>query len=490
MKSELWNFPIQEEVKNEGTIDGNSGKMSAMEPDEITIIVVAGKGLQGKKQGRHKFSVIFGVGNRKYRTCVVKDPGGCPEWNEESVIQVNNVADQVFLIVTEKEDILGQINIPVATLLGPPGRVMKQPLQSHKKCPSPKGELIYQCFVSKYRPSFFPYSSTPKRTSTPNVYDKHRNGMTSSPIMRHKHEKRRGSTALQTLNKKFSKSIHDLFSFARSPTQDDEDKNVSNLSNGRASSIGSGLNNAGKLPIIHSVTPSEALIDGGTRVTIEGKNLGLSKADIMELLICEVDHADYVEFESSSRIFLKIKPSTAGIGDIILETESGGIGTLKNGFTYVDPNAPSTPSLTESDSCSSNTRFSIGDEELSNNVIVPPSPKVPRSPKQKMSVTLPDGEGNNDSDGKSKKTFLKHIRRASEGHALFQSKGPVQAVVPQVNMESLKAEIARLKKENEQIDVLKEEIETLKNDKKDMKVYIDKLVAKVITHCPEALATM
>ncbi|XP_052102508.1 uncharacterized protein LOC127736050 isoform X2 [Mytilus californianus] len=465
--------------------------MAATEPDEITIIVVAGKGLQGKKQGRHKFSVIFGVGNRKYRTCVVKDADGCPEWNEESVIQVNNVADQVFLIVTEKEDILGQINIPVTTLLGPPGRVMKNPLQSHKKCPSPKGELIYQCFVSKYRPSFFPNSSTPKHTSIPNVYDKHRNGMTSSPIMRHKHEKRRGSTALQTLNKKFSKSIHDLFSFARSPTQDNDDKNVSNLSNGRSSSIGSGMNNAGKLPIIHSVTPSDALIDGGTRVTIEGKNLGLSKADIMELLICEVDHADYVEFESSSRIFLKIKPSTAGIGDIILETESGGIGTLKNGFTYVDPNAPSSPSVTgdESDTSSSNTRFSIGDEELSNNVITPASPKVPKSPKVKMCVTLPDVDRNNDSDGKSKKHFLKHIRRASEGHVLFQSKGPVQAVVPQVNIESLQAEIARLKKDNKQIDVLKDEIESLKNDKKDMKVYIDKLVAKVITHCPEALAT-
>lgn len=36
--------------------------------------------------GRHKYSVIFGVGNRKYRTCIVKDPEGCPEWNEESVM--------------------------------------------------------------------------------------------------------------------------------------------------------------------------------------------------------------------------------------------------------------------------------------------------------------------------------------------------------------------------------------------------------------------
>lgn len=35
----------------------------------------------------------------------------------------------------------------------------------------------------------------------------------------------------------------------------------------------------------------------------------------------------------------------------------------------------------------------------------------------------------------------------------------VQAVVPQVNIESLQAEVAQLKKENEQIYLLKEEIE-------------------------------
>ena len=36
----------------------------------------------------------------------------------------------------------------------------------------------------------------------------------------------------------------------------------------------------------------------------------------------------------------------------------------------------------------------------------------------------------------------------------------VRAVVPQVNIESLQAEVAQLKKENEQIDLLKEEIES------------------------------
>lgn len=297
--------------------------------------------------------------------------------------QVNNSLDQAFFIVTEKEDIIGQINIPVTTLQGPPGKVIKSPLQPHKKCPNPKGELIYQCFVSKFRPSFFPVVSTPK-CNTLNAHERHKNGMTASPILRNKHDKRK-SNAFQTLNKKFSKSIHSLFSFARSPTQEeDENKNVSNTqaNNTRSSSVGSGLDTTGKIPIIHSVTPIEGPIEGGTRVRIEGKNLGLSKADIMELLICECDHADYVEFESSSRIFLKTKPSSAGIGDIMLETESGGIGSLKNCFRYIDPNAPEPPPVVSDDSQdTNNTRFSIGDEDIKQAIPIPTSPKI------KMSVS-------------------------------------------------------------------------------------------------------
>jgi hypothetical protein len=45
-----------------------------------------------------KFSVIFGVGSRKYRTCVVKDPNGCPEWNEESVMYVKYMLKKDFCL--------------------------------------------------------------------------------------------------------------------------------------------------------------------------------------------------------------------------------------------------------------------------------------------------------------------------------------------------------------------------------------------------------
>lgn len=57
------------------------------EAAEVTVVVVSAKGLQSKRQGKCKFSVIFGVGSKKYRTTVVKDPDGNPEWNEESTIE-------------------------------------------------------------------------------------------------------------------------------------------------------------------------------------------------------------------------------------------------------------------------------------------------------------------------------------------------------------------------------------------------------------------
>ena len=140
------------------------------------------------------------------------------------------------------------------------------------------------------------------------------------------------------------------------------------------------VNKTDKVPEIHSVSPSEGPIQGGTRLTIEGKNLGLSKADIMELLICEVDHADYVDYESSSRIFLKTKPSSAGLGDVTIETESGGIGNYKNGFKYIDPSVKNSITSKQTES---NERLSTG--EL--NETVQESPKLQKSPSFKMSVS-------------------------------------------------------------------------------------------------------
>ena len=66
---------------------------------------------------------------------------------------VDNMKDEVFLVVREKDNVHGQVLVPVSTIQGPKDRIHKQQLQPHKKCRNPHGELTYQCFVSKYRES-------------------------------------------------------------------------------------------------------------------------------------------------------------------------------------------------------------------------------------------------------------------------------------------------------------------------------------------------
>lgn len=431
----------------------------ATEPDEVTVIVVSAKGLQGKKAGRHKYSVIFGVGNKKYRTAIVKHPE--PEWNEESVIHVTNILDQVFFIVTEKEDILGQVNIPVTSLQGSPGRNVKATLQPHKKCSNPQGELVYQCYVSKRRPAGMNYEA-------------------KSPTLSHKYRKERRGSTLSSLNKKFSRSIHDLLSFGNKSgnTEEENTPKLKSKQGPKFMSISSGLDSSGKLPIILSVTPNVGLTSGGTRITIVGKNLGFSKSDIIDLTICECDCADYIEYESSSKIYCKTKSTLPGKGDIILETESGGIGTLRNAFAFVDklpengenPFDSPNPFDDDDDEVGSTASFVIGGSpELQTKALPVPAPKAKGGSVSSMSPP-------------TKKHFVKHLRRASEGHVLQQLKGgPVSATPPvpsnQSQMEKLQQQVLDLKKENL----------ALKQDNKDMKAYIDKLVAKVIQHCPDAL---
>ncbi|XP_033749153.1 uncharacterized protein LOC117333846 [Pecten maximus] len=431
----------------------------ATEPDEVTVIVVSAKGLQGRKAGRHKYSVIFGVGSKKYRTAVVKHPE--PEWNEESVIHVNNILDQVFFIVTEKEDILGQVNIPVTSLQASPGRNMKSTLQPHKKCSNPTGELVYQCYVSKRRPAGMNYES-------------------KSPTLSHKYRKERRGSTLSTINKKFSRSIHDLLSFGKSSNNNEEDNTpkLKSKHGPKFMSISSGLDSSGKLPVILSVSPNVGLTSGGTRITIVGKNLGFSKSDIVDLTICECDCVDYIEYESSSKIHCKTRSTLPGKGDIILETESGGIGTLRNAFAFVDElpengvNPFDSPNPFDDGDVDSGEQasFTIGDS--------------PEMQTKAISVPVPSPKGGSVSSMSppSKKHFVKHLRRASEGHVLQQLKGGPVAATPPVSptpnkMEKLQQQVLELKKENL----------ALKQDNKDMKAYIDKLVAKVIQHCPDAL---
>ena len=140
-------------------------------------------------------------------------------------------------------------------------------------------------------------------------------------------------------------------------------------------SIGTGLDSAGRCPVINSVTPSCGLIEGGTKVTIEGKYLGLSKADIMELTICECDCVESVIWESSNRIHCTTKPSLPGIGDVVIETESGGIGCLRNIYSYVEDLPQEEEVFTDEESDQVDGRrsasFTVGDGSVSSSPLTP-----------------------------------------------------------------------------------------------------------------------
>ncbi|XP_076465355.1 uncharacterized protein LOC143297068 [Babylonia areolata] len=350
-----------------------------MEPDEVTVVVHGARNLQGKKPGRCKFSVIFGVGSRKFRTSVVKEPTGNPDWNEESTVQVQNQGDQVFFTVTEKEDVLGQVQLPLPSLTTTKGQVRQASLKAHRKCPVPHGELIFQAFISKQRPAevVAPQIRSGSNTTTSGGgpaqltgFARIRHSLAISPALPRRGPKRggdkdkdtgsvgdkeekskRGST-LSYFNKKLSKSLHDIFHIGRGGgNEDDEEKSsTSNRSKGKfGGSVNEGLDHAGgtggDVPVVTNIIPNMATVHGGTRLCVEGRHLGLGKSDIMEFMLCGSDLLDSIDFESDSRIYVTTKPNTPGKGDLWIETVSGGQNVIKSVFTFVDRSAEKSGSM-------------------------------------------------------------------------------------------------------------------------------------------------
>lgn len=274
---------------------------------------------------------------------------------------MSNVLDQVFFIVTEKDDVLGQICIPVTSLKAFKGQAKRMPLQPHKKCPSPTGELIYQCYVSKYRavgdhlPIIRGMSQTPDYVQPQSAFQRLRKRIASPVAHRRsrgdfRHEPKPGS--LSSFNKKFSRSIQDLFSFSKfsageSINIDDNESITSKKSNSKKDknkrkfslsflSVSNDLDRAGGDPEIMSCTPNSGPIDHPTRLTIEGRNLGVGKSDILSLKVAGCDCTDTVEFESSSLIYCTTHFWKVGKGAVIIDTVSGGIGTLHSGFSFYE----------------------------------------------------------------------------------------------------------------------------------------------------------
>lgn len=90
-----------------------------------------------------------------------------------------------------------------------------------------------------------------------------------------------------------------------------------------------------KKPEVTGISPNEGPVEGGTKVTIRGTNLGLSKQDVVGLFVCGANVLGSLEFVSSSRLTCITKPWKPCIGNVTVETQSGGKGTSLVQFAFI-----------------------------------------------------------------------------------------------------------------------------------------------------------
>ena len=75
---------------------------------------------------------------------------------------------------------------------------------------------------------------------------------------------------------------------------------------------------------VTGLSPREGI--SGVKITIRGENLGKSSDDLIALTICGVDCLMFAEWKSSSKIICR-SGKCEGLGDVIITTKSGGVGT-------------------------------------------------------------------------------------------------------------------------------------------------------------------
>ncbi|XP_048345772.1 plexin-B1 isoform X1 [Sphaerodactylus townsendi] len=93
-------------------------------------------------------------------------------------------------------------------------------------------------------------------------------------------------------------------------------------------------------PLIHSISPLTGLVEGGTRITIMGSNLGQKHEDIADTVTvagipCEVDPLAYEI--SSSIVCTTGESGTERSGHAVVEVAGGGQGVSAHVFTYQNP---------------------------------------------------------------------------------------------------------------------------------------------------------
>lgn len=209
-------------------------------------------------------------------------------------VLARNQTQIVKFKVRDKDSVLGVVLLSL-TGLGSQREASKRwlSLTSHKKGHDASGELLVECFVSRYRPGHVVSLS---EASSPVL-----SRMGSQEDILHLGPKRGRRFSLHRRTPSWNKvsadvpSDRNLGSEASALT-----KQVSAETTASIHSVSSTASEISTKPQVTGISPHEGLVQGGQRVVLRGTNLGESKESIVKVMLADMDCTDSVEYFSPS----------------------------------------------------------------------------------------------------------------------------------------------------------------------------------------------
>ena len=260
-----------------------------------------------------------------------------------------------MLLVTEKRerDVLGQIVVPLSNVDDScPTEPLRVPLQPGLRCPdlhSSPGELIYSVWITTRDLSAASEDRSLTSRTTASL-GRLRRKLNNSPIISSasrwndfKTNRRHSVDALLVLHSGVNPDLaHISFEDDSCPTTAGEDLVPIPSPDGyiKRSSLPTVSEYYFPRPQILEVCPCQGPTSGGTVVTVRGRNLGLSRDDVVGLFICGSDVVDSVRYISSERLVCTTVAWRPCVGSITVETASGGRASSAAQFTFTAGSEP------------------------------------------------------------------------------------------------------------------------------------------------------
>ena len=265
------------------------------------------------------------------------------------------------LNVKDKDDLLGQIVIPMNDLPSDEHFLKWVPLGSHKRNMNPTGELCLDCWIDDYHDDSDGTAISSPHSPNPIRYiNKQLSRLTGrSP------EPERKNYASGGTSMKGSLSVDDLSLNKRNTNTNNKSKSLMENSLLVPGSHDYSNNNLRKAtstlvlsetkrplsdypplaslptikeqcypPKVLNIVPNSGPTSGGTLIQITGKYLGISKEDVTRLMVAGCNCLPSLQYYTSNKIMCSTSESV-GIGPISISTKSGGLSSSKLMFEFV-----------------------------------------------------------------------------------------------------------------------------------------------------------